>query len=141
MGDGKIVVSQHAHAQIHRGPDRIEVRVIFLFGDRESGNANRQHPLDAPDEKCKGSLGRHHLDSASGQQRRVGNDQGALGVEQHLQGRQLRVDTHGRGGGLALFELVGSIKRQFADGDGLHRWAAQAQHFGPGAILARGLRL
>ena len=62
-----------------------------------------------PHQHRQRSLGRQDLDRSGEQQRGVRDDQGAAGVEQHLEGGQLRRDPGDRRDRVAGLELVGGV--------------------------------
>jgi len=141
VGQRQVVIAQYAQAQVDLSADGVEVHVVGFLGDAEAAQAHRQHPFGSPDEQGEGSFRGNDLDRAGRQQRHVGDDQGTLGVDQHLQGRELRIDAQGGRQGIRLFQPVGRIELDIQL-DVLDRRALQAQ--GLGAITplsARRLRL
>src|SRR4030095_5463263 len=71
----EILIVQHAQAKIYLRANRIQIWIESLFGDAESRQPDRQHPLDAPDEKCQRRLGRNDFYDPDIRQHFVGDDQ------------------------------------------------------------------
>lgn len=80
IGDGEVIVAEHAQTEGDFGADGVEVNIVGFFGDAEVGDANGENSVFAPDKHGHGGLGWGDLDSAKFHEDLVGDDQATGGI-------------------------------------------------------------
>ena len=116
------------------------LRIERFLGDVEISDADRSDARRAPYEQGEVRLHRKNLDGPEEGQRLIGDERLAGGIDQQLQGRELRLDAEGERRGICDGEHVGGVDFDRAF-DGLDGRSLETEYFGAIRLVADALRL